>query len=203
MAIPRPNLKIYDHRKGTEEVSAGVLIMESILDDIRQWKVRAKTYFANIANAYPSLKFEFKESEFDFRTPSIFSQLPPALQQEGDSLIHSITERVPELSQAIRHSPLLTEVDERDAGHAIKGMRAALRLRRYDYWDPQVINDEERILGVSPPGQTEDFEMHPNDAVFFFNKFADQLENIISLVAESMPSTAISPLTPPLQLDIE
>lgn len=77
--------------------------MEFILDDIRQWKVRAKTFFANIEDAYPSLKLEFKQNDFDFRTPSIFSQLPPALKKEGDSLILSITERVPEISRAIRH----------------------------------------------------------------------------------------------------
>ena len=44
--------------------------------------------------------------------------------------------------------------------------------------------------------------MRAIDAVFFFNKFADQLENIISLISESIPSTAIAPY-PRLQLDIE
>jgi len=37
----------------------------------------------------------------------------------------------------------LTEADEREAGHAFKGMRAALRLQEFRNEDVEVLHDDE------------------------------------------------------------
>jgi hypothetical protein len=69
-------------------------------------------------------------------------------QQVAEGIIQLLIGLAPEIAPAIRRSPLLAEEDEHDAGHALKNMRAALRLREYRYFESEVIHDEGTFLGI-------------------------------------------------------
>ncbi len=79
------------------------------------------------------------------------------LQKDTLSLVTSII-------SVIKGSPILNEADERDIGIITKKMRAALRLRKFRSWDTEVLHDEGTVLGVSPPGQSDDELSTPKDS---------------------------------------
>lgn len=82
----------------------------------------------------------------------------------------------------LKSSPLLNDSDEKDIGRCVKRMRASLKLRNFRSWDIEVLHDEGAVLGVSPPGQSEDECSSPNDAERAFNECLEQLEGITQLL---------------------
>lgn len=72
-----------------------------------------------------------------------WSILPSELRAEALEIAAGLADLATSLGPAIRRSALLSEIDAREAGRAIKGMRAALKFRRFQHWDPSVINDED------------------------------------------------------------
>jgi hypothetical protein len=75
---------------------------------------------------------------------------------------------------------LLTEADEREAGHAFKGMRAALRLQEFRYQDVEVLHDEGMVLGVQP---ARDYQsgVIPFEAAELFEKSLGSLRSRLEL----------------------
>jgi hypothetical protein len=82
----------------------------------------------------------------------------------------------------LKVSPVLNESDEKDVGHCVKRMRAALKLRNFRSWNIDVLHDEGKVLGVSPPGQSEDEPSAPADAQKAFFDCIEQLEGITQLL---------------------
>ena len=90
--------------------------------------------------------------------------LPAPLKKRSNALDNEIVGLAHLIGPIIRRSPLLTEADDREAGHTIKGMRSALRLRRFRYWDTSVLHDEGLVLGVQKAGEDDDTLVHPEHA---------------------------------------
>ena len=82
----------------------------------------------------------------------------------------------------LKASPVLDVSDEKDVGRCIKRMRAALKLRRFRSWEIEVLHDEGTVLGVNPPGQSEDECSSPVDAKNAFFECIEQLEGIAQLL---------------------
>jgi hypothetical protein len=82
----------------------------------------------------------------------------------------------------LKASPILDESDEKDVRRSVKKMRATLKLRKFSAWDIEVIHDEGTVLGVSPPGQSEDKCNRPNDARKEFLECVELLEGITQLL---------------------
>ncbi|EPS4450909.1 TPA: hypothetical protein ACP5VL_004574 [Vibrio parahaemolyticus] len=82
----------------------------------------------------------------------------------------------------LKASPILNISDEKDIGLCAKRMRAALKLRKYKSWEIEVLHDEGAVLGVSPPGQSEDEPEHPEDASKTFFTCLEQLEGMVQLI---------------------
>lgn len=61
-------------------------------------------------------------------------------------------------------------------------MRATLKLRKFSAWDIEVLHDEGTVLGVSPPGQSEDKSNPPVDARKEFFECVELLEGIAQLL---------------------
>ncbi len=72
-------------------------------------------------------------------------------QKAQETLLDVISLIIPTL----KASPLLDKSDEMDVGRCVKRMRAALKLRKFTYWETEVLHDEDIVLGVNPPGQYE------------------------------------------------
>jgi hypothetical protein len=66
-----------------------------------------------------------------------------------------------------------------------KAMRAALFLREFRSWPTEVLHDEDRVLGVHPPGQSDDDPSSPADAKRTFAGWQRKIADILELVAAS------------------
>lgn len=82
----------------------------------------------------------------------------------------------------LKSSVLLNEADERDIGICTKRMRAALKLRNFRSWDAEILHDEDMVLGVNPPGQSENEPLPPMESRKSFFSCIDQVEGIVELL---------------------
>jgi nucleoside 2-deoxyribosyltransferase len=111
-----------------------------------------------------------------------FSSLSEALKNQSGRIRDDLASLAKRIGPAIRRSPLLTEADERDVGHAIKGMRAALRFRAFEHWDTDVLHDEGTMIGVHSAGESQKTILHYDRPKQEFDKWADSLYERLALV---------------------
>ncbi len=88
----------------------------------------------------------------------------------------------------IKSSLLHNEADERDIGICTKKIRSALQLRKFRSWDVQVLHDEDIVLGVNPPGQSDNQSCPPLESKKDFDSFIGQLLGMMELL-EATPVT--------------
>jgi hypothetical protein len=111
-----------------------------------------------------------------------WDELPDKLQTNSLET-QKLTLRTISLILPLLHaSPILDKSDEKDVGLCAKRMRSALKLRKYKSWGIEVLHDEGSVLGVSPPGQSEDEPDHPDDASQTFFNCLEQLEGMVQLI---------------------
>ena len=127
--------------------------------------------------------------------------LPQPLKNESAAIASELALLAQHVGPTIRHSPLLTEADEREAGHAIKGMRAALRFRGFEHWSAEILHDEGAILGIRPGGEADDYYLGASDARGIFDHWADTLQSRLELVNlqqgvsfDSVPTSLARPI---------
>ncbi len=111
-----------------------------------------------------------------------WNELPNSLKAKSNNLDTELVGLAHLIGPTIRRSPLLTEADDREAGHAIKGMRSALRLRRFRYWDTSLLHDEGIVLGVHKAGEDDDINLRPEDAKNEFIKRCNALQSRLALI---------------------
>ncbi|MGE6776960.1 hypothetical protein ACQKFL_04935 [Vreelandella titanicae] len=99
-------------------------------------------------------------------------------QKTQETLLNVIALFIPSL----KASPVLDESDEKDVRRCVKRMRATLKLRKFSAWDIEVLHDEGSVLGVSPPGQSEDKSNPPVEARNEFFECIEILEGIAQLL---------------------
>lgn len=54
------------------------------------------------------------------------------------------------LSSLVRQSPMFGDSDVQALRLVIRRIDAALRLRKFEEWGPEILNDEDTVLGVRP-----------------------------------------------------
>jgi hypothetical protein len=96
-----------------------------------------------------------------------------------------------QVAEVMRAAPLVGGEDLADLRHATKAMRASLQLRRYRFEEIEVLNDEDRILGVRPATQSDNEPLPPLEADVVFYDNASAILRILALVEAS------ADLTPP------
>lgn len=111
-----------------------------------------------------------------------WEKLPEPLQEVATLLISRVIENAPLIAESARMTPYLTQTDQIDLGHAIKGMRSSLRLCRYRYWNPDVIHDEGTVLGVQPAGQSDGEGILPREAAQVFEDCYRRIVGLVELV---------------------
>jgi hypothetical protein len=99
-------------------------------------------------------------------------------QKTQETLLNVIALFIPTL----KASPVLDESDEKDVRRCVKRMRAALKLRKFKTWDIEVLHDEGTVLGVNPPGQSEDHYSPPSEAQKEFFESIELLDGIAQLL---------------------
>jgi hypothetical protein len=78
--------------------------------------------------------------------------------KELSVLFHSPLVR---LLPLVAQSPMLGDLDAKAIRRSLRTIEAALRLRGYDEWEPEVIHDEGRVLGLRPAGFSENRRLLP------------------------------------------
>lgn len=111
-----------------------------------------------------------------------WNQLTETNQKHAEKIIAEVVNETPLIAECARLTPYLSQSDQIEIGHAIKGIRAALRLREYRYWDPEVLHDEGHVLGVAPAGQSDDQGISTEKAKTIFLECYDRIIGIVELL---------------------
>ena len=106
-------------------------------------------------------------------------KLDDTLQETSTELQSALMQATRTIANSMKFSTLLSEADRRDLGTWTKSVRASLRLRRYDAWDPEVLHDEGVVLGIQPAGQSDATPAHPEHAR---RNFERDIANLVGLV---------------------
>lgn len=157
---------------------------ENLLRELKEIKRGATGFFQKtneIIGDEPEREFYERPHEREF----FWNQIPPDLQKLSGTLMTRLVEVTPIMARATSLTPLLTPSDQHNLGHAIKGMRSALNLCLYRYWDTEVLHDEGDVLGVQAAGQSDDEGLHPARAIKIFNDCFRSLYGIVELVSPS------------------
>lgn len=156
----------------------------SVLEQLKQVHQDAIAYFDR-AGDFLKKSGAWKEEkdvgpfDYSYRYVDYWSKLPEEAHREAHSLASRLAGLAQQIAPVIRRSPLLTDVDERGAGHALKGMRSALKFRDFGWHDAEVLHDEGSVLGLQPARETTDIsdpEKSKRDFTSWFNGLVERLE---------------------------
>lgn len=111
-----------------------------------------------------------------------WDKLPEELKSESQKAQEYLLQVISSIIQVLQSSPILDKADEKDVGVCTKQMRSALKLRDFSSWDIEVLHDEGMVLGVNPPGQSEDHPSHPENARKSFFQCHEKLVGIVQLL---------------------
>lgn len=111
-----------------------------------------------------------------------WNQLQEDTQNIAIKTITKIIDETPLIAESARLTPYLSQTDQIELGHSIKAIRGALRLRKYRYWGPEVLHDEGMVLGVEPPGQSDDDGISDDKAKKIFIESYDKILAIVELL---------------------
>lgn len=106
----------------------------------------------------------------DYTGNSAAPSLTNALSDASEELARRIRQQMVRVSGLAKGAALLGEEDLRDLSHLTKTMAAAVRFRRYSYQDLYVHHDEDRVLGVTPAGQSESEKVSLEQAQRLFSE---------------------------------
>lgn len=112
-----------------------------------------------------------------------WNQLPKADQNASALILDELIALADAIVRAMKTSLLLNEADARDIGICTKKMRAALKFREFRFWDTEVQHDEGTVLGITPPGQSENGPITPEASRQEFFQCIEQLEKIVELLS--------------------
>ena len=153
-----------------------------LVNQLKVLRERARDYFEESSS-------EGADPYSPSHTPDYWQTLPEILKEQAATIASELAALAQLLGPAIRRSPLLTEADERAAGHALKGMRAALRLRSFRHWETEVIHDEGTVLGVHPSSESDEERIPPTQASKVFDQWADSLQARLELMHPDLDSS--------------
>lgn len=125
--------------------------------------------------------------------------LPVEAMSKARSLSKDFHGPLIRLSRFVRRSAMLGELDLKVIQRAIHRIDAALRLRQHVQWDPEILNDEDVVLGVRPAGFSEDRPLTPRRAQNEIDSVLDQVNRLISILhseAESDVDTSPFSINP-------
>ncbi|MER9456085.1 hypothetical protein [Mesorhizobium sp. M0478] len=148
----------------------------SILGKLNQIHIEAMSFFDR-AGGYLKSNGSWKEDKdfgYSYEHIDYWVKLPEDAQSEAKLIASRLAGLAQQTAPTIRRSPLLTEADEREAGHAFKGMRSALRFRDFEFEDVQVLHDEGSVLGLQAARESERMA-DPSEAKRHFSSWCNSL----------------------------
>lgn len=180
----------------------------SILDQLNQINRDAASFFDR-AGSFLKSKGIWKEDNgfgYSYERNDYWAKLPEDAQAEAKTIASRLAALAQQTAPTIRRSPLLTEADEREAGHAFKGMRSALRFRDFEFEDVQVLHDEGAVLGVQAARESESMA-DPDAAKRHFTSWCNSLVSRLELAdlrpaeGKDIPISTTGPIASGLRPD--
>ena len=160
-------------------------ILVALMNDVEK-------YFAAVTSALPQEDGVPPFSGYHSAN-HYWDQLPNELQSAADALVGRLLPPCAELADLVHSSPLTGSEDLQDVKIATKAMRAALRLRRYSYREPDAIHDEGTVLGFRPAEQSENQGLSPKAAEYEFFEHSLRLEAVFKLVEATVSASPQAP----------
>ncbi len=145
-------------------------------------KEKAKSFFSSAKKVCGKKEDDRGWSMRTSSASDYWDKLPDDLQDNSLETQKLTLRTISLILPLLQASPILDKSDEKDIGLCAKKMRSALKLRKYNSWEIEVLHDEGSVLGVSPPGQSEDKPDHPKDAKNTFFNCLEQLEGMVQLI---------------------
>lgn len=168
---------------------------DSLRQFLRDFSEAAEIYFAEVAQL-PGMG-EANDPTGDmfsgprFWEPEYFwKQLPETLQSTAVSLIDRVLPLCATLADAARTSALTGTEDVHDVKVSAKAIRAALRLRKFQYRRADVVHDEGTVLGFQPAEQSEGTSVSAIRALEDFRASIADLNAVLRLVEAAPPTRA-------------
>lgn len=119
-----------------------------------------------------------------------WSQVSGETSAQSQTLIERLLRLSAQIAEAAGRNVLLSTEDVSDLRESTKVMKAALRLRRYRFHSLQVLNDEDRVLGVQPAWQSDNEALAPQIAYATYVDYGARVWQMLSVLQ-------VSPLSPP------
>jgi hypothetical protein len=165
---------------------------ESLRQALRALAENGETYFVEAMRSPAATAANEAEEDFfigpDFWKPEFYwERLSAALQSKGLLLIEQALSLCAALATAARSSALTGTEDVHDVKLAAKSIRAAIRLRKFQYRRADVIHDEGSVLGFQPAEQAEPTSLTPAQAFENFQSNLADLNAVLRLVEASPP----------------
>lgn len=158
---------------------------QSILYQLNAIDIDAKEYFDKAIGTSAELG-TISANVLTSQDIDYSNHMQKEIQEGGQAIAGRLAALAQQTALAIRRSPLLTEADERAAGHAFKGMRAALRFCSFEFEDIEILHDEGTVLGIQPARERE-WKVEPSEAKQEFEKWCSSLKSRLEL-ADIRPS---------------
>lgn len=154
---------------------------EELISELNDIHSQGKQFFLNSSDELEGQTFSEPFGRPYGRT-EFWDKLSEKLQKTAILLVSKLIGIVPIIAATSQLTPYLTKTDQIDLGHAIKGLRSALHLCRYRYWDTDVLHDEGTVLGVQSAGQTDDEGIYPDKAAQIFEDCFRRISSIVEIV---------------------
>ncbi|MEK7995376.1 MAG: nucleoside 2-deoxyribosyltransferase [Planctomycetota bacterium] len=132
---------------------------------------------------------EAKESGGDACSYSV----PDSLVAKGREVSRAFHGPLVRLGALVPQSSMFGNADIQVVQQAVRRIDAALRLRLFEEWDPEVLHDEGTVLGVRPAGFSEDRRINPKEALAEVDDALDQVYRrlgVLIAAAEAAGTTA-------------
>lgn len=101
------------------------------------------------------------------------------------------------LAALVRESPMFGAMDLEVIQLAVRRIDAALRLRQYSEWGPEVLHDEDIVLGVKPAGFSEDRRLEPAEALAEIDDSLDKLSRRLGVLRAQIEAEAAGEIVAP------
>ena len=112
--------------------------------------------------------------------------VPEELVPNGKEVSRAFHGPLVRLGVLVRQSPMCGDVDFQIVQKEIRRIDAALRLRLFREWDPEIVHDEGTILGMTPAGFSEDRRLSPKEGLQVIDDALDQVHRRLGvLIAEA------------------
>jgi len=153
-----------------------------LVKSLEEIESMAETFFSSALDVCGEQKTVSSISDIPTEVNGYWEKLPEDLKAKSQKTQEYVLQFISSIIQVLQSSPILDKSDEKDVGVCTKQMRSSLKLREFSSWDIEVLHDEGMVLGVKPPGQSEDRPSHPEDARKSFFQCHEKLAGIVQLL---------------------